>query len=180
MSIFEADTDSLKPGGPPFVVSPVKRTHSVRRYLWPFQTRKCLIWTVCLLAGGCLAWTAVILLWLDPGALPWALVGAVTGGMYMGPYIMLPAQMTISSRSDARHHVDDVTRAMLRMGYVVGAATSEPGHIHYEPKLSSKLRWLYWSEQDIDLRHRDNKIELSGPVSKMERLRYHLLKQLDV
>lgn len=169
-----------KPAGPrQFEVSPVEHTHPWWGYLWPFRTRKTLVWTLCLLTGGSLASTAVVLLWLDPGALPWGLIGGLIGGMSMGPYRVLPAKLTITTRSEARDHVKNITQLMLRRGYVVDKPSGEAGHVQYCPKSRDRWPWLYWSEQDADLRWRDHQIELHGPVNLMEWLNFHLLKQLE-
>jgi hypothetical protein len=163
---------------PPFELSTVERAHGWWGYLWPFQTRKTLIWTLGLLAGGLLLDTAMVLLWLDPGALPYVLGGAFLGGM-SAAYRVLPVKMTVTSRGDARQQVETITQLMLSRGYVVDQPTDQAGRVQYCPKSRDRWPWLYWSEQDMGLRWRDHQIELHGPFNTMAWLHGQLLEQLE-
>ena len=164
---------------PPFELSPIERTHFWWGYVWPFQTRKTLIWMLGLLAGGTLVDTAMVLLWLDPGALPYVIGGALIGGMYMGPYRVLPAKMTMTSRGEARQHVDAITQMLLRRGYIVDQPTDQAGHVRYCPKSRDRWPWLYWSEQEMGLHWHNHQIELRGPCNMIEWLHGKLFKQLE-
>lgn len=170
------------PGKPvmprPFDLSPIERTHAWWGYLWPFQTRKTLAWMLGLLAGGALVDTALVLFWLEPGALPFVLGGAFIGGM-SAPYRVLPVKMTVTSRGEVRRHVETITQLMLRRGYIVDQSTDQAGHVRYCPKSRDRWPWLYWSEQDMGLHWHDHQIELSGPFNTIEWLHRKLIKQLE-
>jgi hypothetical protein len=111
--------------------------------------------------------------------LPFVLGGALIGGMYMGPYRVLPVKMTMTSRGEARKHVETITQVMLRRGYIVDRPTGQAGHVRYCPKSRDRWPWLYWSEQDMSLRWHDHQIELSGPFNTIEWLHRELIKQLE-
>lgn len=181
MSMNFLRTASGKPVPPPFELSTVERAHAWWGYLWPFRTRKDLVVTLCIQAGGSLAWTAVILLWLDPGALPWALGGGLIGGTWLGPYRSLPAKMTITTRSAARHHLADVQKMVLKIGFVPSGKVTKPGHYHYGFNLPDHalLRLLYVEGQEFCLHVGEHTIELHSQVRWIEWTHNQLLKQLE-
>jgi hypothetical protein len=164
---------------PPFALSPIKRMHAWWQYLWPFQSRKALMVTLCIQAGGSLVWAAIILLWLEPGALPWVLGGALIGGMYGGPCRSLPAKWTLTTRSDPSSQAENIRRLMLRKGYIVDKPAGTAGHVRYVHKWSFKklTSWLSY-DNEIDLYCRGNEIELHGPLNVLEWLYGRMAQQL--
>jgi hypothetical protein len=86
---------------PPFVIAPIERARGWRLYLWPFQSSKALVATLCVLTVMSVLWVLVAILWLNLGALALTLTGCLIGSMYFGPCHLLPARMTITTRSDA-------------------------------------------------------------------------------
>lgn len=178
IKFLQANAPEKPTAPPPFTLSPIQRTHAWWLYIWPFQSRRMLLITAVLLSAGSLLMTT-ILLWLDPGPLPYALAGCIIGGVYFGPYRALPAQMTITTRSDARHFVQDVKELVLSAGYIISDRATEAGRTHYCNKLRDKLGgWLSWDESDIDLWLGPNEIELRGPIAAMEWLQARLIKRL--
>jgi hypothetical protein len=182
MSMNFLRTESGKPTTPPpFALSPIERTHSAWIYLWPFQSRQELVLLLRIFAVGLLLMSLVVWLWLDHGALPYTLVGGMLGGLWLGPYRSLPAKMTITTRSEARHHLDEVQKLVLKIGFVPSGKATQPGHYHYgaEAPDHAFLRLLYVEGQTFDLRVGEHSIELHSQVRWIEWLDRQLTKQLE-
>jgi hypothetical protein len=146
--------------------------------LWPFQSSKALVATLCVLTVMSVLWVLVAVLWLDLSAWALTLAGCLAGSMYFGPCHLLPARMTINTRNDARHFIDKFDQMILRMGYVTHDPIDGRGHVHYLSKWHGKLwGWAAWQEQEVDLRWSGHKIEMRGPVIVVEWLRYRLLTE---
>lgn len=166
---------------PPFTLSAVERDHSVWRYFWPFLTVRMLAWIICLLGVGALAVSGAVLLWAsDRGVLPWALAGAMSGGLWMGPYRFLPEKMTVTTRIDPAPLVREIAVRMLEeFDYIVDAEKSGEAHVHFRPRHSVKNEWIFWDEQDVDLwRYGDDRIELRGPRHIVLAMSRHLRGKL--
>lgn len=182
MSIFHAlSRDPNTPVVPPlFELSAIERTHSWWLYLWPFQSRKALVTVLCIVTVGSLLETLIVLRWLDPGALPWALTGGLLGAIWLGPYRALPARMTIATRSEARYFLNDIKQLVELRQYVAVTPVNDPAHVHFRHK--AHFTWahrLAWDEQDADLRWKDQQIELRGPINLLESVHRQLLQQLE-
>jgi hypothetical protein len=179
---YQKNSNELStPPPPPFTLSSVERDHSVWRYLWPFFTGRMFAWVICLLAVGALAVSGVVLLWAsDPGVLPWALVGAMSGGLWMGPYRFLPEKLIITMHSDPTPIIREVAERMLDdFNYIVDNEKSSEAHVHFRHRHSVKNEWIFWSEQEVNLwRYGDNRIELRGPRHIVAAVRAHLRSKL--
>jgi hypothetical protein len=149
------------------------------RYLWPFQSRKDCILTLSILAVGLSATTLVVWLWLDRGALPYTLAGGLLGGLWFGPSRGLPAQMTITTRGQARDYLADVQKLVLRIGFEPSDEVTGPGYYHYIAKKHDRalLRLLYVEGPTFDLRVSQHKIELHSEIRWIEWLHNKLTKQ---
>jgi hypothetical protein len=179
---FLRDEASGKPVmPPPFELSPVERTHAWWLYLWPFQSRQERVLSLRIFAAVLLLWTLIIWLWFDHGALPYTLAGALIGGVWLGPYRGLPAKMNITTRSEARHHLDDVQKLVRKIGFVPSGQETQPGHYHYVAKAPDHplLRPLYVEGQTFDLRVGEHTIELASQIRWIEWLHGQLTKQLE-
>jgi hypothetical protein len=163
----------------PVAVSSIERTHSIWLYLWPFRSREERVLLLRLFAVGLLIWALVVWLWLDHEELPYVLVGALSGGLWLGPYRALPARMTITTRGQARDYLADVQTLVLRIGFVPSDKVTEPGHYHYITKKpeNALLRLLYVEGPTFDLRVSQHKIELHSEIRWIEWLHNKLTKQ---
>jgi hypothetical protein len=182
MSMDFLRSESGKPAAPPlFAFSPIERTHRAWRYLWPFQSRQERVLILRIFAVGLLLMSLTVWLFLDHGALPYTLVGGLLGGLWLGPYRSLPAKMTITTRSEARHHLADVQNLVLKIGFVPSGKVTQPGMYHYgvEPPHHALWRLFYVSGQTFDLRVGEHTIELRGQVRWIEWLHRQLAKQLE-
>lgn len=163
----------------PFALSPLHRCHGWRRFLWPFASRKTALAHAILLALGAMVWALVVLTWLDPDALKWAVAGAIIGGLWLGPYRSRPVGLTITTRAEARHTVGDVKELVARLGYLPTSEIGTAGHVHYRHKFAGWLHgWFYHPENDVDLSRSDRVIELRGPINAIEWVRIRLGRTL--
>jgi hypothetical protein len=166
---------------PPFAFSTIERTHSAWRYLWPFNSRQEQVVILSIFAAVLLLWTIIVWLWLPHGALPYTLAGATIGGMWLGPYHSLPAIMTITTRSEARHHLADVQKLVLRIAFEPSGKLTEPGHYHYIGKMPKNklLRLVAVEGVTFDLRVGEHTIELYSELRWIEWMHSQLAKQLN-
>jgi hypothetical protein len=166
---------------PPFSFSPIERTHSAWRYLWPFQSRQERVLLLRVFAAGLVLDAVVVWLCVALEAVPYALVGGLIGGLWLGPYRSLPAKLTITTRSEARHHLADVQKLLLRIGFVPSGKMTEPGHYRYDVKApdNALVRLIFVEGQTFDLRLGEHTIELHSQIRWIEWLQRQLTKQLD-
>jgi hypothetical protein len=160
---------------PGVTISQVKRTHGMLMYLWPFQSRRELLSAIALLAV-CLPIMGTIIYLLDPAGLESVLIGAVVGSFLCGVYPLLPARLTLATRSEARHFTADLQARLIKFGYVASDQQPRPGRFHYRSKRS---RFWRWDEQDIELLVHDHELVLNGPVIVLRFLRARLLLPAD-
>lgn len=156
---------------PGVTISEVKRTHAWWRYLWPFQSRRELLSTTGLLAVGLSVVGGIIYL-MNPDAVRGSLIAGALGGLCCGVYPLLPARLTLATRSEARHHLTDLQARLVKFGYVASDQPLVPGRFHYRSKMS---RFWRWDEQDIELLVHDHELVLNGPVAVLGLLRARLL-----
>lgn len=144
-------------------VSPITRTHSAFLYFFPIQS-----WRQFVSAAGFfavpLSFFALLFYLFDPDAMV-VLWGGVIGGVGCGLYPVLPAQMQLATRGEARHFVQAVDKHIISLGYVEfrSSATSK----RYRSK---QPRWLRWDEQEIEIVVSGNVIEINGPVLSLRLL----------
>jgi hypothetical protein len=160
---------------PGVTISQVKRTHGMFMYLWPFQSCRELLSAMGLLAV-CLPIMGTIVYLLDPAALEPVLIGAVIGSFCCGVYPLLPARLTLATRSEARHITSDLQARLIKLGYVASDQQPRPDRFHYRSKRS---RFWRWDEQDIELLVHDHELVLNGPVAVLALLRARLLPPED-
>ena len=165
---------------PPFALSPVERTHSWRAYLWPFQSRRESVVMLRAIAVTLLLCSIVVWLFFAPQALPYALTGGLAGGLWLGPYRSLPAEMTITTLDEARHHLGDVQKLLMKLGFVRSAVTTEPGHYHYlMPPPPAYLLPLSVPEVALDLRVHEHTIHLESHIRLIDWLHRQLARELE-
>lgn len=152
-------------------ISQVKRTHAWWRYFQPFQSLRELLSSIALLVGSQLVIGGIIYL-LNPHAVRGSLIAAALCGFYCGVYTVLPARLTLVTRSEARHFVTDLQALLPALGYVASAQPMVPGRFHYCSKLP---KWFRWDEQDIELLVHENELVLNGPIAPLRLLRARLL-----
>lgn len=154
-------------------ISAVERTHAWWRYLWPFQSRRALLQILAVMAVCLPIMAAVIVYKGNPNALLYTLIGAAAGGLLGGVYPLLPARLTLTTRSEARHHLADLQGRLVKIGYVLSEQSMVPGRFHY---CSGKtLKRLRWDEQNIELLVHEHELVLNGPVVVLRRLRYKMM-----
>lgn len=156
---------------PGVTISQVKRTHGVLMYFWPFQSRRELLHSIALLAV-CLPIIGSIIYLLDPAALESVLIGAVVGSFCCGVYPLLPARLTLATRSEARHFTNELEARLVKLGYVTSDRPPRVGRFHYRSKRSRLWRW---DEQDIEMLVEGHELVLNGPVAVLSQLRARLL-----
>jgi len=164
---------------PPFTLSRAKRTHTWQAYLWPFQSgRECIV-MLRVFAVGLLLCSVMVWLWVTPEALPYTLAGGLAGGLWLGPYRSLPGRMTIITRSEARYHLGDLEKLLMKRGFVRSAEATEPGHHRYiHPRPQALLLPLYVAGQTFDLRVCDHTIHLQSQIRWIEWMHAQLARQL--
>ncbi len=87
-------------------------------------------------------------------------------------YAVLPTRLTLTTRSEARHHLTDLQALLPRLGYVASDQPMVPGRFHYRSKMS---RFWRWDEQDIELLVHEHELVLNGPITQLRLLRARLL-----
>lgn len=157
---------------PGVTISRVQRTHTWWRYFWPIQTWDELRSTLTVLAIG-LPVVAVVKHLLAPTGMLSVLIGGAIGGILSIGYCALPARLTLTTRSEARHHLKDLQAMLLAQGYVTTDQPVLPGSYLYRSKLP---RWLICDAHDnLKLVVRDHQIVLTGPIASLYLLRARLL-----
>jgi hypothetical protein len=152
-------------------ISQVQRTHAWWLYFWPFQSTRALLSTLVILAVGLSIMGGFFYL-MAPHALRGGLIASTVGSLLWGLYPLLPARLTLATRSEARHFTADLQARLLRFGYVASDQPPRPGRFHYRSKMS---RFWRWDEQDIELLVHDHELVLNGPVTILHLLRARLL-----
>jgi hypothetical protein len=155
---------------PGVTISQVKRTHAWWRYFQPFQSMRQLLYMGAVLAVG-LALVGWFFYRMAPDLLRGGLIAGSFGGL-LWLYPLLPARLTLATRSEARHHLADLQARLVKFGYVASAQPQVAGRFHYRCKMP---RWLCWDEQDIELLVHDHELVLNGPVTILRLLRARLL-----
>lgn len=132
-------------------------------------------------AFGLLLCSGAVWLWVAPQALPYTLIGGLISGLWLGPYRSLPARMTITTRSEARHHLGDVQKLLMKIGFVRTAELTEPGHYRYvvKPCPHALLLPLYVAGQTFDLHLRDHTITLRSQLRWIEWVHKQLTRELE-
>jgi hypothetical protein len=148
--------------------SEVKRVHGLLRFLWPVQSLA-QVKAIALIYAAVLPLIAlVVYLYGDPpSAIWWSLVGFALGGS--GSLFMnLPGALELTTRSEARHYIDELSGLLRRLGY---AEDERSGCcLHFAGRTAPWMRWfpyfLWWKQEiGIDLSARDHTITLQGPKS---------------
>lgn len=152
-------------------ISQVQRTHGWQRYFWPFQSRRALLHILAALAVGLPIVGGIIYL-LDPRAVFNSLIGGLFLALYWSVYAVLPARVTLATRSEALHFVTDLQAMLTKLGYVVSDPPMMAGSLHYHARCPRLLRW---DEQNIELLVHDHELVLNGPVTVLRVLRARLL-----
>lgn len=160
---------------PGVTISQVERTHAWWRYFWPIQSRRALLSTLVVQGVG-LPLMGLFAYLAAPHVLPQIVIGAAACGLYFGLYPYLPARLTLVTRSEARHHLDDMQARLVQLRYVVSEQERRPGRFHYRSKRSRLWRW---DEEDIELLVRDHELVLNGPIGMLAYLRAKLLAPED-
>lgn len=156
---------------PGVMISSVERTHPWWRYFWPFYSRRQLLVSIFLLVVGTATMGGLIYL-LDPHAMGNAMIGAALGGGGWGLYPLLPARLTLSTRSDAGPHIPDIQARLTKLGYVESEQPQPPDRLLYRSK---RPRFWRWDEQDIEVLVHNQELVLNGPVTVLCVLRARLL-----
>jgi hypothetical protein len=166
---------------PPYELSQVQRTHPWWAYLWPFRSRQEAVVMLRVVSVGLLLSAIAVWLWVAPDALRYTLPGGLIGGLWLGPYRSLPAQMTITTRGEVCHQLTKIQKMVMKIGFVSSAEVTEPAHYHYvfKPPTRPLLRLLYVEGQSFDLRVQEHTIHLQGDVRWIELIHQKLAKQLE-
>jgi hypothetical protein len=166
----------------PFTLSKIERTHSLWRYLWPFQsvkqfllfmTASIAIALVCFILAR--AWPDVEPLQSGAGALILAL-------MIIWPCYELPAKMIILTRDSARQFIPQLEKVIINWGFSVSPLDLyvNKDQINFIIKWPPYLAWLYSPEQNIKLRRlSENEIELRGPARILNSIQMFLRWELE-
>jgi hypothetical protein len=143
--------------------SEVKRAHGLLRFLWPVQS-----WgqakAMALVYAVGLPVMAYVVYLNDADAMWWTLIGGALGGTG-GLFIHLPATLELTTRSEARYYIADVSDMLRRLNYADGERCGS--NLNFTQRRLSWMRWLprylSWKETDIDLFAQDHTITLRGP-----------------
>lgn len=181
MSTSQDTTEPLKAvAPPPFIVSKVKRTHRLWRYLWPFQSIRQA--SVIFFASLLIFFFHTIILHLNP---QWAPMLSSSGAfilllIILGPCTELPAKMTIIIHGSAKQFVPQMEKLILEQGFAVSPLNTTKEQIYFIAKWPPYLTWLYSPEQNIELRRLcENEIELRGPARSLNSLQMFLRWELE-
>ncbi|MDQ1813074.1 hypothetical protein RBA41_07120 [Massilia sp. CCM 9210] len=165
---------------PAFAVSKIKRTHSLWRYLWPFQSLKQFLVFCALSLFIFLGCTLLARLWPDVVPLQSGSGAFILGLLIWGPCMTLPARMTIITRGTARQFIPRLEQLLQEDDYTISALTTNKDRIYFRFKWPSYLAWLHSPEQDLELsRICENDIELHGPARALYSLEMSLRWELE-
>jgi hypothetical protein len=156
-------------------ISPVQRTHSPLRFLWPIQSLSqfvsfalsCIV-ILTIIAGALHLWGPP---WMSP---PIVLLFAALGATW-SLFSVLPAKIEMNTPSEARFFVKDVSETITDFNYGDGVPSGDGStlcrrFVHKGP------RWQRVLESEITLTAQDHTIELRGPVVMLRLIRRRLEK----
>ncbi|MFC0132855.1 hypothetical protein CR105_13555 [Massilia eurypsychrophila] len=157
-------------------VSQVHHAHARRLYFLPFQTwralRSALVWQ----AFG-IAIIGAVKYSLAPANMLVVMIGGAFSGLLCSAYAGLPARLTLSTRSEARHHLADLQALLVKNSFVASDQPVLHGSYLYRGKLP---RWLIcYSQDNLKLEVRDHEIVLTAPILILHLLRAQLLRRDD-
>lgn len=181
MSTSQDTTEPLKTfAPPPFIVSKVKRTHHLWRYLWPFQSIKQAL--IILFASLLIMFFHTTILHLRPQWTPMLSSRAafILLLIILGPCTALPAKLTVITQGSAKQFVPQLEKLISEQGYAVSPLNTSKGQIYFCAKWPPYLTWLYSPEQNVELRRVcENEIELRGPARSLNSLHMFLRWELE-